>query len=450
MFLLLWLPAAIYSRGFPEADGCTHYLCARFAFQIPGNFVDMWGRPVCTALYAVPAVLGGKFGDCATSALVAIGCGIVSYRIARHQGDRLPALAMIFTLAQPMLFIHSLSAMTELPFALLLGGAFLAFLTERWGLVALLAALMPLTRPEGFGFILIIAAALIWRRQWRWLAILPLPLLTWDIAGWIIDYRQGPWWHWLIKQWPWSTHSMYFPGDPLTFVAELPIVVSPLILPATLLGIWRSAAERTRLRVVTAAVPLFVLSVHTILYATGKLGSYGEARYLLIAAPFWGVLSGRGWQWCFDRLGWPVPVRWAAIAALAPLVLNAFHPIVPLRPPPSWVMADRVARWYSQSDARRRYPYLLCSHMGFFYALDVSPSGKSMQDWTRTTIFHPPPETLLIWDPLYGPKNANSDRAVTLEEVRRAGWEEDAEAAPFLASAPGSDWHIFHSPERTK
>jgi hypothetical protein len=500
VFLLLWFPAAILSRGFPEADGCTHYLFARFAFQIPANLVNMWGRPVCTALYALPAVLGGRFGVCAASALIGIGCGLVSFQLARDSNDRSPALALIFTLAGPMLFIHSLSAMTELPFALLLSGAFLAFGRKRWGLAAMLASLLPLTRPEGFGFLLIAAVALFWRHRARWLAVLPAPLLVWDVAGWMIKGRDGPWWHWLATQWPYASHSMYGHGNPLTFVAELPIIVSPFVLPAVLLGIWRSFADsalensrnavlspdasldaseeadfdnqrratfeitltpalsgstgrgsteasgaRRGLRIATALVPLFVLFVHSILYTTGRLGSYGEARYLLVAAPFWGVLSGRGWQWCFDHFQWRGPVRWAAIAALVPVLINICYPIVPLRPPPDWVMSDRVARWYAASPFHQAYPHLLCSHVGVFFALDLSPSDDSVRDWNRQILLAPPPGTMLIWDPIFGPLNADADRAVTLEEIRLAGWEEEAAAANLLRNAPSPNWHIFHS-----
>jgi len=449
-FILLWLPAAALSRGFPEADGCTHYLFARFAFQVPANLVNMWGRPVCTLLYAVPAIVAGRFGVCAASALVGIGCGVVSYQLARDSGDRLPVLALLFTLAQPILFIHSLSAMTELPFALLLGAAFLAFGRERWGVAALLASLLPLTRPEGFGFLLIAAVALVWRRRVRWLAILPAPLLLWDVAGWFIHDRYGPWWHWLASQWPYASHSMYGHGNPLTFVAELPIIVSPLVLPALFFGIWRSLVPPRGFRAATAALPLFVLFVHSLLYSTGRLGSYGEARYLMVAAPFWGVLAGRGWQWCFDHFQWRQPVRWAALAALAPVVINVFYPVVPLRPPVDWVMSQRVAHWYAASAARREYPHLLCSHIGVFFALDLSPSDHSARDWNRQTIFAPPPGTLLIWDPTFGPLNADEDCAVTLDEIRIAGWEEEADAVALLRNGPASNWHIFHSesPER--
>jgi len=443
VFLLLWLPAAILSRGFPEADGYSHYLCARFAFQIPSNFTDVWARPLCTALYAIPAVLVGRFGVCCISALAAIGCGIVSLQLARVQKDRVPILALIFTLAQPVLFVHSLSAMTELPFALLLGMAFLAFCRERWGIAAALAALLPLARPEGFGFVLIAAAALAYRRKFPWLAVLPLPLLAWDAGGWLMHGRAGPWWHWLASQWPYSAQSMYGRGSWLTFVAELPIVVSPVILPATLLGIWRSAKSPGHFRLAGAMVPIFVLLVHTVLYATGKLGSYGEPRYLLVASPFWGVLSARGWEWCFARLRWKRPLRWGVVAALTPVLLNAIHPAVPLQPPADCVMAQRVADWYA-ADGVRRYPHILCSHMAVFYSLGISPRDAMVRDWDRKTILHLPAGTILIWDPKYGPLNASADRAATLQEIRDAGWIEDPQAAP-LREAPAPGWHLFHS-----
>jgi hypothetical protein len=111
-------------------------------------------------------------------------------------------------------------------------------------------------------------------------------------------------------------------------------------------------------------------------------------------------------------------------------------------------MADHVAHWYMGSAARQRYPNLLCEHMGFYYALGISPSGgPPMLNYDRETIFSVPPGTLLIWEPRFSPRNSNSDRAVTLEEVRHAGWEEEPEAAAVLAAGPEEDegWHIFHS-----
>ena len=57
--------------------------------------------------------------------------------------------------AQPLVFLHSFSELTELPFAALLALAFWAYQRRRFALLAVLISLSPLTRPEGRGAVLI-------------------------------------------------------------------------------------------------------------------------------------------------------------------------------------------------------------------------------------------------------------------------------------------------------
>src|SRR4051812_20543479 len=118
---------AIKSDGFLEADSLTHYLYARFAILETHYLVNIWGRPLVTGLYALPAYLFGRMGVRVTSLVLALLCGFVAYAIARRQQYRWPVLALIFTLAQPLVFLHSFSELTELPFAALIGLAFLAY-----------------------------------------------------------------------------------------------------------------------------------------------------------------------------------------------------------------------------------------------------------------------------------------------------------------------------------
>src|SRR5687767_1923592 len=153
VFAALSLACAISSEAFVTADACLHYLYAKYAFSRPAYLVDVWGRPVCTALYALPAALGGRLGVRVMSLLLALATAGATCRIARGQGVRRPALAFIFVLAQPLLFLHSFGEMTELPFAALLAFAFLAYQSRRWLVAALLVSLLPLARPEGFGFL---------------------------------------------------------------------------------------------------------------------------------------------------------------------------------------------------------------------------------------------------------------------------------------------------------
>ena len=97
--------------------------------------------------------------------------------------------------------------------------------------------------------------------------MLPLPLLGWNLAGWLMSGREGLWWRWLIDAWPYASHSVYGSGPLLTMVAQLPVIVSPLIVPATIIGtvlsLRKSADESEHLRrcrAMTALIPLFVLT----------------------------------------------------------------------------------------------------------------------------------------------------------------------------------------------
>ncbi len=483
VFAALAATFAVLSEGFLTADALTHYLFAQHAFAEPHYFVDVWGRPFCTALYAAPAAVGGRLGVRLTSAALGIVCAVATYHVARRQGLRRPALAAIFTLGQPLLFLHGFSEMTELPFATLIALAFWAYQSRRWGPLTLLLGLAPLARPEGFGFVLLGAAALVLHRRAAWLLLLPVPLLLWNHAGWDVFGRHGPWWRWLPDNWPYAAESLYPRGYLLQFVGFLPVIVSPLVLPATILGIVLTLREAPSLRsaamtsssvephgtgpvgfpretvnefhlracrVLTALVPLWVLGVHSFLSWTGKLGSLGEPRYLLVVAPFWALLSARGWEWAWQRSPRRDPVAWAAAAALAPLPVALALGVLPLKVPEDWQSARRVADWVRASGTLGEDRRVAASHPAIYYYLGVSPTDPTRtRQWRRDVVRDRPPGTLLIWDPLYGPLNAPGDRAFSVPEIERAGWVR-VDAAPAIARGEGAAaaerWHIFRSP----
>lgn len=453
IFAALSTAASLTSEGFLEADGCTHYLYARFAVREPHFLVNVWGRPLFTALYALPSAYGGLVGAHVLSLVLAIGCAIVAQAIARGQGYRWPVLALIFTLAQPLVFLHSFGELTELPFALLVGGAFLAYQRRRWWALAVITGFGPLARPEGFGFFILAALALFAHRRARWLLVLPLPLLLWNHAGWVIHGSQGAWWRWLPNNWPYSQTSLYRSGHPLHFVALLPAVTSPLIFPPTLLGIWRSLVGRFDDRHqgicqrLIAGIPLLILVGHSVLYATGKLASSGELRYLLVVAPFWGLLAARGWEWVFTRFAWPRPLRWAGAAALSGALANVVYPIVPLEPKPDedYAKARRFVEWYERSGASTRYPRICAAHVFVYYFLDVSPTDPARAvEYIREKVAPPPPGTLLVWDPVYSLYNSDERRSIPVQALLDAGWIEMS-SGQFVAEG----WRILVSEPAT-
>ncbi len=126
VFAFLSLLMGTLSEGFLEADSCTHYMYARFALREPYLIANVWGRPLCTGIYAIPAALGGRTAVHLVSLALAIACAFIAREIARtdpaspqHPAERQHAgmLAFVFVLAQPLVFLHSFSELTELPFA---------------------------------------------------------------------------------------------------------------------------------------------------------------------------------------------------------------------------------------------------------------------------------------------------------------------------------------------
>ena len=352
------------------------------------------------------------------------------------------------------MLLHSFSELTELPFALLVGSAFLTYQRRRWLALAVLAGLGPLARPEGFGFLVLAAVALIAHRRWRWLLVLPLPLVLWNHAGWVISGAQGPWLHWLPSNWPYSQQSLYDRGSMLHFVALLPAVTSPLIFPATLLGTWRSLVDqcderhRQLCQRLIALIPLMILIGHSLLYATGRLASSGELRYMLVVAPFWGLLSARGWEWLFTRLNWSRAVTWAGFAALAGGLSNAVYPIVPLIPKPDedYAKAKRFVDWYRRTGLSQRYPRVCAAHVFVYYFLDVSPTDPVRGlEYVRGKLDPPPPGTIVVWDPVYSLYNSDARRSIAVEELLASGWVETLQDSPFVPSG----WRILVSEPAT-
>jgi hypothetical protein len=477
LFAALSLYCGLRSEGFIAADACTHYLAARYAWQSPINFVDVWNRPLVTLLYAGPAWIGGRAAVRALCMVVAVGCGLVGWSIARGQGLKQPVLALIFTLGQPLLFLHSFDAMTELPFALVLGLAFLAWQKKQYWLAAALVAWTPLARPEGFGFVAMTAFGLLVSGKWWPIVLLPMPIILWDLAGWQITGHSHPWWRWLIDSWPYSEQSLYGRGYLLTFVALMPAVVSPIVLPAVIVGVCRSfvpapLADTTvkprppgrTLQILgnhkslciflTAAIPMFVLIVHSLLYWRGKMASFGEPRYMLVVAPFWGVLAARGWQFVWDRLHWQHALRWAGGAVMLPIAINMIHPAVPIGLPHDWESARQMARWYQDRYGAAGADRVIAGHPGVVYFLGVNP--RRLPAIGPNSLKFAPPGTVMIWDPIFSAVNASSDCALSLDQIRQAGWQEIATAPDLYEPNPDaitrkirdpadqkSHWHVF-------
>jgi hypothetical protein len=457
--------AGLTSKGFLEADACTHYQYSRFVWQEPYRLIDVWGRPLCTAIYAIPAHLAGRNGVHIMSLLCALATAWITRRIALLQNYRYPTLAFIFLLAQPLVFLHSFSELTELPFALLVAVAFLSYREKRWWELSLVVGVMPLSRPEGFGFLLMTVCALLLHQRKRYLPLLPIPLAIWSFGGYVQSGQHDPHWYlWLPHNWPYSEQSLYTPGPLLHYVATLPAIVGPFVFPALLLGLYFALRQcyaslkewglfelphTQRCDQLIILLPLLILFVHSYLYWRGKMASNGELRYLLVVAPFWSLLITQGFQSLWSRFHLPHLYRYVALATLAPLWINIpyiGYPVLPLTVTLDWTEASTIAHWYESSPLHNDYPYLINSHPGVPYAMDISSTDSSRtRPWTKKSVDSAPPGCILIWDPIYGIYNSESDRSIPLSEILAAGWIPIP--GPENVGDSWAEWRFFLSPQ---
>lgn len=479
LFAAVSLTLNVLSRGFLEADGITHYLFARFSFEDPQLFTNVWGRPFVTAIHALPAQLPGTLGQQpialigvrSVSMLLAIAAAVVAWRVAisasvDHRTSGQPAgapadtgatavavrpsahshtaLAAVFMLCMPMVILHSVSELTELPFGFLAVAALWAYQRRAWPALALLAGLLPAARPEGFGLAALAMAGLLLHRRWLEAAVVVVPLVAWDRLGWALhENARGEWWQiftWLADNWPYAGESLYAPGPIWKLAWMLPAVVGPVIVPFILAGIIASLREdprehRGRVAWLIAGVPLAVLLVHSVLHWLGKMGSSGDVRYLVSVAPFWALLAWRGWDSLSTRLHWRGDYLWAAAAGAVPLIaMHAHYPIVPYRADAAAREVVEVARWYRQSEFSRTHPRLATDHPLMWYTLDVSMRDNG---GGKQRIVAAEPGTLFLWHEVYSMYNAGERFVVPPEFAIAHGWRE-ATPEDFASS-----WRVF-------
>ena len=441
--LSIWM--AIASHGFLEADGITHYLLRRFSLHQPLNLVGVWGRPLCVILYTLPSGLGGLIGTRLMSlALVLLMAWLTAIAARRTAIDSqqtvLPASAVLFLLTQPLLFAHSFSELTEVPFATLMIAMYLAYERRWFYLLAMLVAVSPLGRPEGFGLLLVTAVALAMHRKWLALPILPIGLIVWSWAGWHVfgGPKDYPWWTWLEHNWPYSPDSMYGHGTVFRFLAILPVIVGPIGFGFLWIGFWRllhaplgGYAKRWftdhafRCRTLIALVPLGVLVAHSILWRLGKMASNGEARYMLIASPFWAMAAASGLCWAAERFRWKRPAALFVVAGLLPVVANVIYPCFPLKAQDDDRLAADIAAWFkTHPEVVQHYPRLAAAMPHVMMLLDRDRLDASQCcDSSKAVVENPPAGVMVVFDPVYSSFNSDSQYCISEELLNAHGWQ---------------------------
>ena len=117
LMALLGVALILLFPGCPEQDTDYHFLGARSAWGNPWLFVDVWGRPLYTTFYALPALLGFT-----AARFCAVGIGVATawqtWRLACDLRLERAWLVIPLLLGQPVFFELFPDLLTEPLFAL--------------------------------------------------------------------------------------------------------------------------------------------------------------------------------------------------------------------------------------------------------------------------------------------------------------------------------------------
>jgi hypothetical protein len=306
--LLFWWRAEWPAGG---QDSWNHYLYARFAPIHPELFMDQWGKPFFT-LIAVPFAQLGIEGVYAMNVLCMAIAAWLLFLTSRRLNFKLPWLASLFFLFQPVVFGNIISALTEPLNAAVLCLALYWIATLRFIPSAFLVSLFPFFRSEGIILWAVVFVYFAIRSRWKPLLLLFSGTLLISIAGALLSGDA----FWILNHNPYykaevENRFQIGHGDFLHyFHAQRQIWGIAVTVLGAMALVWIAAhivyllqrktpEEKSRFCLWIVA-PMFILFflIHSWIWYEGSFGSHGLLRVFLLTAPLTALLA----QYASDKI----------------------------------------------------------------------------------------------------------------------------------------------------
>ena len=408
--------------GSPEQDVDYHFLMARTAWVDHFYFVDVWGRPLFTTLFAPVALLGfipARFFALAVSLTAAWQ----TYRLACDLGMSRPWMVIPLLLGQQTFFELYSNLFTEPLFALVLVVALRCHISGRVKSGMFVASLLPLARPEG------VFLCLVWG---LWVAFdvrrleFGVPRLA-DMGhhsvhrrivnrlGSIVILASGVvlWWFaamlltgdplFILHNWPATWHTdMYGHGTFLSYAQRSQEFTGVILIVPFIVGLLRGFRSRSFSLITSGFLVLFLL--HSIFVKYGLFGEAGFPRYMVSVAPAIALLTLEGWNTIFS---FQILRRFAMAAAWLVIifsVLQSIHYLDSMVWARDAVAIDDMANWLQSQHPS--LSGLIWSHGRMCIVLNRNlknspPAGNRAK--LLALLEKAPPETLVFWDNEIGP-----------------------------------------------
>lgn len=283
--------------GYGGADNIAHYQIAKYAFKYPELFLDLWGKPVYTALLAPFAQLGYKIAN-SFNILAAVVTMLLSVKITNRIFPGKALFSVVLIAFAPVYFFLSVSCLTEVLFSLFLLTAVYFVVEKRFDLSAIILSFLPFIRSEGVIILPVFAIAFLLQRSYRSILFLAVGSLFYSLIGYFVfgDFL------WIITQQPYSMgESIYGSGELFHFVKKSNFIFGIPLLVLICFGLvyWTFELIKKRnfrsdnaiLFITIVGSWILYFAAHSYVWWKGTGGSLGLTRVIGGVIPL-AVLTG--------------------------------------------------------------------------------------------------------------------------------------------------------------
>jgi hypothetical protein len=399
---LIWTAQlCLRSTGASLDDEIGHYLLSRDSFRFPQNLLDVWGRPVNTLIYALPAQFGW-LGARLFSLLLSAATVVFTTRLAALVGARFLFLVPALLWFQPWFANLGYTVITEVPFTLWLTAGTYFWAAGRYTTASCFLGLLPLTRHEGIALTGLWVVYMLFRRNWKAAAVAAFPMLAFQLLHLAFAGAQG----YAIYLQPHPT-DQYGQGDWLHFVRPLRWDVGAPVVILAIVGFFSSYWLKGRRRFFTGFLIYFM--IHAVIYRFGLFASGGYSLFLLPIAPAFAVAGALGLEkitaqcervWARMVPGVSIPHRVIALGvAMVAAVVIAYG----MRKPPQLLgdeafALQQASAWLKEAGLGSRPTVATNVNFYYFHALRVGPGSYW---WVVPKLTGLTKGTIVVWDRHY-------------------------------------------------
>lgn len=411
-----------------DDDFYKHYLMAKFAWSHHSLFIDIWGRPIVTTLFAFVA----SFGIISTKLLIIILtmlCSFLTFKTAQLLNLKYAEYIIPFVVCQPCFFI-SAKPITEIVFALLLIICLIYFLRKKYLISAIICSFLPMARPEGFFVLIFWFILLIYKRKYKILPLLGIGIVIWNLLG----YFQSSDVLWFYHNFPWLGKLGFYGSGTIFYYVLLFPFISGILLPFFLIGLVYLIVKRNFL---FPGIFIYFFILHTILWKYGLFRSAGYARYFVCVAPIIAIIALYGYG-LIDKL---LKLKKSVIIVFIVLFIIS-SPLVSSVIQPSQLASEHMLikaayQYYKQNQFYDRP--LICASDYFYYLAGYdcfnkeqfpSPCFENVKKYARKSV--------IIWDSKFFAKEYN----VSSQTIYELGYKK---VASFNTENPAYSVIIFIS-----